>query len=182
MATLPSTAKNTTSTLRFAVVCFILAVTLGLFGFITFEALAARADASNSLQSLSGNLQQGEALKESSRLADSTKDQRQTLATLPIPKNGGASFISSIEALGTTAGVGASVSSVTATPPQGHTPGTLTLVAQFSGTFAACTRFAALVETMPQSLSVSSLSLQYDDTSGTWSGTMQISALSFDTP
>jgi len=170
------------STAHLAIAIALLAFALTLFCVIAYAVFAAEAAAEDAAASLEGKLNQEQMLNNAARIASATKTQRAALSAFPLPLNGGAAFIANIESLGRTANAAATVSSVTATAPQGAQPGVLSLSAHFSGSFIACMRFLQLVETMPASVAISTTALNYDAISGAWSGTLSLSALSFDTP
>lgn len=173
----PSTAALSRALLSGAV-CLVAFGALSVIAWMVYTARTETADAQAAVASQSA---QSEGLRRAALQGTATKNERAELLKLAISAGGNASFISSVEALGKTAHVSASVSSVGATAFAGDTPGKLMLSVQFSGSYAQCLQFVRLIETMPTALSVGSLSLQYD-TGRNWNGSLSLSALSFDTP
>ena len=126
------------------------------------------------------NAAKSEALQAMSREAVTTKDARALLEGFALPQDGNAAFISDIERMAKSAGVDASVESVSAVPPKGNSPGTLALDVRFSGPYARCVQFVSLIETLPVATRIRTLTLQHDESA--WNGTVSFSSLSFDTP
>ena len=155
-------------------------VALGGFGALSWITYAAAADAIQSQARIGNVSTESETLRRLAFLAASSKDDRARLSALVIPAGGNAAFIGTLEALGTTARVSAAVSSISAAPPAGVKPGKLDLTVSFSGSYAQVQRFMQLLETLSLSLTVGNLSLQHDGFS--WSGSISLSVLSFDTP
>ena len=156
-------------------------VMFGALSTVVWMVYSARVTASDAEASVALQSAQSEGLRRAAIQGATTKNERAALMALAIPAGGNAPFISSVEALGKTARVTASVSSVGAAASAGDAPGSLTLSVQFSGTYAQGLQFVRLIETMPTALSVGSLSLQYD-TGNNWNGSLSLSVLSFDTP
>lgn len=121
-------------------------------------------------------------LERAAAQARATVHERQMLAQHAIPEDGGAAFIESLDGLAKVSNVEAEIQSVNATEPAGFKPGTLLLSLRFSGTYQAADRFLRLLETRPEGVTISALSLAYDEASKHWSGTLSLAAISFDTP
>ncbi|MDE2213159.1 MAG: hypothetical protein KGJ34_01330 [Patescibacteria group bacterium] len=155
---------------------------LAFFCIVGYQVLSAEGAAGEAASTLSGTIGQEEALQNANTLAEQTRSQRQTLATLPIPSGQGAAFIAEVEHLGVLSGTQSEITAVSATPSKSATPGSLSLTIAFSGSYTQIMRFIGLLETQPVSSSISALSLQYDPTAKTWNGTLSFSVLSFDTP
>lgn len=160
----------------------LLAFTLSIFGAVVYGVYMSRAAVEEASLSLADKRAQQQKLVEAVQVASETKPQRASLDKLIIPPGGSGAFIASVESIGNISGVTYSVFSVDAQGPRKGSPGNIVLSVQFSGGYAACIRFLRLIETMPESVAVSSFSLQYGATTGTWGGTLGFSALSFDTP
>jgi hypothetical protein len=108
---------------------------------------------------------------------------REQVDSLAIPVSGDAAFISNVETLASSQHVDVSVSSVSATgPSKSGEPGTLSLVLQLSGSYVACMRVLQLLETLPVAVSVPQVQLSYDSKLGSWSGSISLIALSYDSP
>ncbi len=148
---------------------------------ITVFSLRGDVDAANA----SADAAAGTAahLEGSASLASQTAADRATLASLIIPTGGDAALISSLEALAAREHVLFTVTSVNTTAPQGtSTPGTLTLLANLSGSYANDIHFLQLLETEHLALSIPAVSLSYAQGGSTWSGSLTLLVLSYDSP
>lgn len=163
-----------------ALALVLLGIGLTIFTLVLYGVLNAQSEAASSLKSLSSQMRQAQDLQEAARVANTTKDERAALNTLPLPQNGGADFIAQVESLAKTARVDATVSSVTGTAPSGNRPGALSLAVHFSGTYAACLRYLKLIETMHAAVSIANTSLDYNEADKSWGGILALSALSLD--
>lgn len=163
-----------------SIVALVIALILLVVGYI--NVLGASADAMEAHTSLHQMEAQERSLERAASQASATRSERPALNALVIPAGGGAQFIAGFDALAKTAGVVFEILSVSAEPPQGTLPGSLTLVLRFSGTYAACEHFMRLVETLPRSTAIKALTLAYNDGAKSWDGTLTVATLSFDTP
>ena len=177
--TSPLPPQHTLSHFLTAAVCA--AAGIGLLLFAWFQVWQARKDALAATEAIISYGGKEKEVRYLATQAHATKEARSSLKGLAVPEGGSVLFIGAIEALGKTANVSLSIDSVSSQPPQGVTPGRLSLSVRFSGTFAACTQFMRLLETTSAGLIVSSLSLQYDDSARLWSGMTALSVVSFDT-
>ena len=158
----------------------LLLVALGAFSALAWMTFMAVLGASAARGEVEAIASQSDALRKLAIAGALTRDERTRLVALAVPAGGSAAFIGSVESLGAAARVNASVAGVSAAPPAGAQPGKLDLSVRFSGSYAACMRLISLLETMPLALSITDLSLQYDQAG--WSGTLSLSVLSFDEP
>ncbi|HEX8993895.1 MAG TPA: hypothetical protein VF803_01430 [Candidatus Paceibacterota bacterium] len=161
-----------------------LAASLGVFGVVSYKTYAASNGAASEAQVLGDKLQEQDSLQGVMRVLDTTKKERAALAALPVAQGGGADFIATVESLGRTAGVSAKVQNVGMIPPTKTAPGAMSMSVTFSGTFAADERFVRLIETLPQGVVVTQFVMNADMTppGGVWSGSFNLTAVSFDTP
>ena len=189
---LPSSqgGERVASVVHLATAGVLFALSATLFGAIWYGVYTASNGAQTAAQTLGDKMQEQQMLSSAMRLLDLTKKERAELQTLPIPQGGGADFIGGIEGLGKTAGVDATISNVGVVPPHGSAPGSFTVTVRISGSFSSCERFIRLVETLPQGVVLSSLNLGLETgaagaagaSAGTWSGSFDLAAVSFETP
>lgn len=111
------------------------------------------------------------------RLHAETAQARAEELSLFVPEDDPASFIARIEEAAGTAGVTHEVVQVEL-KKAGETPfGEIALSLRFSGSFADAYQFIALVETLPQLVSIRSTSLGREKESARWEGLMTLTAL-----
>lgn len=157
---------------------------VGLVGFnALFGAIGdSRKSATAALEQAAADTSSEKTLERKANLANTTQEDRATLAQTVVAPGGSANFISQVEAAGSTAGVSLELSGITQTPPKKTLAGALSLTATFSGSYAADIRFVSLVETLPVVAVVDPLSLSYDQAKKVWIGDLTLSALSYDAP
>lgn len=171
-----------TSIVRLVLSGALLLCSLIAFGFVMYEAASARTAAVSSQASLKEKKEQVAALERAAAHAKSTEVQRKALMDLAIPPGGGADFIETLEKLGVATKVPVEILSLTATEPKDVVPGILNVSLHFRGTYAAVTRLIKMIETLPRAVLITGIEKEYDAVAREWRGTIQLSALSFDTP
>lgn len=180
MPALRPTARSTTL-LAAAGVVFVASVAVLFVG--VWKLFALRAEAHAAHATALQNAEKAAGFHVDAALASRTKIARAELFRLAIVRDGGvAAFISKLEALAAQARTRISIGSVSATAPSGGTPGNLALSVQITGSYSDCMRFLQLLETLPAALSLGSVTLSHNDAAQTWSMSLTLSVLSYDSP